>query len=77
MKWTNVSLEEGIKRQITLTIGAYLLSMYPFSYRQHIFDSFHDKGCKGKGKVVPVLFLTQHHAMKAYWGSGDITLRIL
>jgi len=26
---------------------------------------------KGKGKVVPVLFLTEHHAMKAYWGSGD------
>jgi hypothetical protein len=22
---------------------------------------------KGKGKVVPVLFLTEHHAMKAYW----------
>jgi hypothetical protein len=28
--------------------------------------------CKGKGKgkvkVVLVLFLTEHHAMKAYWG---------
>jgi hypothetical protein len=24
---------------------------------------------KGKGKVVAVLFLTQHHAMKAYRGS--------
>jgi len=23
-----------------------------------------------KGKVVPVLPLTEHHAMKAYWGSG-------
>jgi hypothetical protein len=23
---------------------------------------------KGKGKVVPVLPLTKHHAMKAYWG---------
>jgi hypothetical protein len=23
---------------------------------------------KGKGKVVPALFLTEHHAMKAYWG---------
>jgi hypothetical protein len=22
----------------------------------------------GKCKVVPVLFLTEHHAMKAYWG---------
>jgi hypothetical protein len=24
---------------------------------------------KGKGKVVCVLFLTEHHAMKAYWGA--------
>jgi hypothetical protein len=23
---------------------------------------------KVKGKVVPALFLTEHHAMKAYWG---------
>jgi hypothetical protein len=23
---------------------------------------------KGKGKVVPVLFLTEHDTMKAYWG---------
>jgi hypothetical protein len=23
---------------------------------------------KSKGKVVPVLFVTEHHAMKAYWG---------
>jgi hypothetical protein len=30
-----------------------------------------------KGKVVPALFLTKHHAMKAYWGSGCITARIL
>jgi len=27
-------------------------------------------GGKGKGKTVPVLPLTEHHAMKAYWGSG-------
>jgi hypothetical protein len=32
---------------------------------------------KGKGKVVPVLFLTEHHTMKAYWGSGGIAARIL
>jgi hypothetical protein len=30
-----------------------------------------------KGKVVPLLFLTEHHAMKAYWESGSIALRIL
>jgi hypothetical protein len=23
---------------------------------------------QGKGKVVPVLFVTEHHAMEAYWG---------
>jgi hypothetical protein len=29
------------------------------------------------GKVVTVLFLTEHHAMKAYWGSGGIAPHIL
>jgi hypothetical protein len=32
---------------------------------------------KGKGKVVPVLFLTKHHAMKAYWESEGIAPHIL
>jgi hypothetical protein len=32
---------------------------------------------KGKGKVLPTLFLTEHHAMKAYWGNGRIASRIL
>jgi hypothetical protein len=33
---------------------------------------------KGNGKVVPVLlFFTEHHAMKTYWGSGGIAPRIL
>jgi hypothetical protein len=27
---------------------------------------------KGKGEVVPELLLTEHNAMKAYWGSGSI-----
>jgi hypothetical protein len=31
----------------------------------------------GKGKVVPVLFLTEHKAMKAYWRSGGIAPLIL
>jgi hypothetical protein len=30
-----------------------------------------------KGKSVPVLFLTEHHAMKAYWGSRGIAPPIL
>jgi hypothetical protein len=31
---------------------------------------------KGEGKVVPVL-LTEHHAMKVYWGSEGLALLIL
>jgi hypothetical protein len=31
---------------------------------------------KGKIKVVPVPFLTEHQAMKVYWGSGGIVPRI-
>jgi hypothetical protein len=27
---------------------------------------------KNEGKVVSMLFLTEHHAMKAYWGSEGI-----
>jgi hypothetical protein len=30
-----------------------------------------------KGKVVRVLFLTEHHAMKTYWGNGGISPLIL
>jgi hypothetical protein len=32
---------------------------------------------KVKGKVVPLLFLTEHHAMKAYSGSGGIAPLVL
>jgi hypothetical protein len=32
---------------------------------------------KGKGKVVPALFLTEHHTMKTYWVSGGIAPPIL
>jgi hypothetical protein len=35
------------------------------------------KSLKGKGKGVPVLFLTEHHALKEYWGSGSIAPYIL
>jgi hypothetical protein len=37
------------------------------------------KGQKGKckGKVIPVRLFTEHHAMKAYWGSGSIAPHIL
>jgi hypothetical protein len=32
--------------------------------------------CVSKGKVVPVLFLTEHHPMKVYWGNGGIVALI-
>jgi hypothetical protein len=32
---------------------------------------------KIKGKIIPVLFLTEHLVMKVYWGSGGIASRIL
>jgi hypothetical protein len=35
-------------------------------------DVCHEIRTKGKGKAV-----TEHHAMKAYWGSGGIALLIL
>jgi hypothetical protein len=30
-----------------------------------------------KGKIVPVLFLTEHKVMKVYWESGGIAPSIL
>jgi hypothetical protein len=39
-------------------------------------DDDDDDDGKGKVKVVPVL-LTEHHAMKAYWGSGGASPLIL
>jgi hypothetical protein len=46
-----------------------------------VFDikySYHlDVNVKGKGRVVRVFFSTEYHAMKAYWGSGGISPRIL
>jgi hypothetical protein len=52
-----------IRRHATILIG---ISEGRTSLREHI----HKQRGKGKGKVVPVLLLTEHHAMKAYWGSG-------
>jgi hypothetical protein len=46
--------------------------------RKALLLSFHICNITGKGKVVPVLFsLTEHHAMKAYCGSGVIDPSIL
>jgi hypothetical protein len=32
---------------------------------------------KGKGKVVPVLLLTEHHATNAYWESEGLAPLVL
>jgi hypothetical protein len=41
-------------------------------------DNYRMKGRNRKAKVVPVIFfLTEHHAMKAYYGSGGIAPFIL
>jgi hypothetical protein len=40
-------------------------------------DSIPGRNKKAKGKIVPVLSLTEHHAMKAYWGNKGIAPRML
>jgi hypothetical protein len=47
-----------------------------YSWFSHTAFSYQLGTNPGKGKVVPV-FLTKHHAMKAYWGSGGITPLII
>jgi hypothetical protein len=41
---------------------------FPFTMPLTHFTMLLPNYVKRKGKVVPVLFLTEHHAMKAYWG---------
>jgi hypothetical protein len=43
---------------------------------EHPQSMFSLSEVKVKGKVVPVVFLTQHHAMKAYWGSSSLHVRV-
>jgi hypothetical protein len=35
-----------------------------------------DAVVKGKGEVIPVLFSTEHHDMKAYWGVEVVMRKI-
>jgi hypothetical protein len=43
-----------------------------------VYLNYDDEGNgKGKVKAVSVLFLTEHNAMKAYWGSESIAPRVL
>jgi len=45
---------------------------YPLDRRLDGPQSLYERVDKGEGnnKVVPALFLTEHHAMKAYWEIG-------
>jgi hypothetical protein len=47
------------------------LTIYGEEYKLQSFSML----CS-QGKVVPVIFLTEHYAMKAYWNSGGISPRI-
>jgi hypothetical protein len=47
------------------------------SYSLRYGSKFSGGTGKGKVKVKLSLCLTKHHAMKAYWESGDIVPRIL
>jgi len=40
-------------------------------------DVFLNNVCEVKVKLSLCLFLTEHQAMKAYWGSGDIAPLVL
>jgi hypothetical protein len=51
--------------------------IFNFSDTMGQVNSTHLFKVKGKGIVIPVLILTEHHAMEAYWGSGSIAPRIL
>jgi hypothetical protein len=46
-------------------------------FRAIFFFIFQQNFLLVKGKVIPVLFLTEHNAMKAYCGIGGIDPRIL
>jgi hypothetical protein len=42
--------------------------MFRAQFIERIYIYIYILCCIGKGKVVFVLFLTELHAMKAYWG---------
>jgi hypothetical protein len=60
----------GVVRILSDHLRSFIQLLFPHSY-------YRESTVKVKGKVVPVLFLTKHYAVKAYWGSGSIARRIL
>jgi len=64
-------------RVVKLTIQFHLVSNLGMSDALPVHSSLcFDVKVKAKGKFVTVL-LTEHHAMKSYWGSGSIAPHIL
>jgi hypothetical protein len=49
---------------------AYQLLQFTFYAVKHTTVALIQTKVKVKSKTVPLLFLTEHHAMKPYWGSG-------
>jgi hypothetical protein len=64
-------------RQNSPSLSLSQIIMIKFSTLNDIYYTLFPVTFKSNGKVVPVLFLTDHHAMKAYWESGDTAPLIL
>jgi hypothetical protein len=56
---------------------ASLIGLLNATHLRWSFPPVSTTKAKSKGKVVPVPFVIEHYAMKAYWGSGCIAPRIL
>jgi len=78
LRMSGVYLHSSIRLHGCLTKHRIRLHDVVCSLSRHNLNSTLPKEKeKLKLKVVPVLFLTKHHAMKAYWGSGGIDPIIL
>jgi hypothetical protein len=77
------ALTIGTTKYRELEIGvkfSYLIENYLLHCSYAIFMSVTKQqinNIKGECKIVPVLFQTEHHAMKAYQGNGRIAPIIL
>jgi hypothetical protein len=72
--WLVVTLENHWFKQQTTDLRQ---AMFPSREIRHCSSTTEAGETKLKGKVVPVLPVTEHHAMKAYWGSAGTAPPIL
>jgi hypothetical protein len=71
-------MDSAALRELSLwVLNCSLPIMKSLLFHFHLSYSLIKSKSKCKGKIVPVLLLTEHHAMKAYWGSGGIDPLIL